>query len=178
MYITLEGIDGCGTSTVLSRLDVDAHKTEEPSNSWLGNITRESFENRDIEQLSRFYLFMADRVQHTRNFPDGDVISDRGPDSTRAYQYHTSDLSESFIEENLKRTPTPDLTIWFEVDVDTAMSRLGQYDAFEKYELQRRVSSRYQELYERHDRIIKVDASQSIDVVTQEVQEIINDTLR
>ena len=174
MYITLEGIDGSGTSTVLRELDIDAYKTQEPSDSWLGNITRDSFENRDIEQLARFYLFMADRVQHTANFPEGVVISDRGPDSTRAYQYHTSDLSNSFIEENLKHTQTPDLTIWFDVDARTAMGRLQEYDSFEKYELLQKVNKRYEKLYHLHDRIHRVDASQPISDVVDEVEEIIN----
>ncbi len=184
-YITLEGVDGSGTTTVMNRLKdrIEFEATCEPTNTWLGNIVRESYEERTLTpELTRFYLFMADRVEHCERrikplTEDGlMVISDRGPDSTRAYQYHTSGLSSGFINFNLEKTITPDLTIWFDVDVETAMARLNNNDDFEKPELQRKVNDRYEQLYKSHERIKRVDASNPVETVTDDVERIINDT--
>lgn len=177
-FITVEGIDGSGTTSVsealCDRIGGPTRLTQEPSELWTGRMTRESFEERDVPELTRFYLFMADRVAHVdevvrpalrRGVP---VICDRGPDSTRAYQYYTSDLSEEFIETNLAKTMESDLTIWLDVDIEVAAERTEGEDAFEeKRELQRRVAQRYCTLHEQHDRIVRVDANQDFDDVVE-----------
>lgn len=184
-FITFEGVDGSGTTTVSERVaeELGARISCEPTNMWIGEVTRESFEERtDSEQLTRFYLFMADRIEHCEKIvkpalgKGETIISDRGPDSTRAYQYHTSDLSEEFIELNLEKSLTPDLTIWFDIDVDAAMGRLNNQDDFEKRDLQQKVNDRYEELYEEHPRIKRVDAAQPIDTVVDDVLHVIEST--
>lgn len=176
-FCTVEGIDGSGTTTVSQELAQRFSKviwTQEPTDSWLGRVTRESFEERDIHDLARFHLFMADRVVHANDFlkpyleDDYSVICDRGPDSTRAYQKHTSGLSDGFIEENLSRTLEPDLTIWLDADVDTALERVEDKDAFENRELQEKVADTYAELHEQHDRIVRIDANQPLEDVIEE----------
>jgi dTMP kinase len=171
MFITIEGIDGSGTTTITSRLASnldDATQTEEPSTLWTGRITRDSFEKREVDDLTRFYLFMADRVEHCTQIVEPNlerghtVISDRGPDSTRAY--HADDLTESFIEYNLEKTLSPDLTIWLDVD------RVDGSDFQEK------VAAQYEHLNTIEPRIHKVNANKPLDYVERRAMEIIHDT--
>jgi thymidylate kinase len=146
---------------------------------WTGEVTRESFEERDADELTRFYLFMADRVElHDKRIEpwlsEGrTVISDRGPDSTRGYQYHTSGLSEQFIETNLAKIREPHLTVWFDLDVDAAMGRLNNQDDFERPELQQKVNERYRVLWKRSDRIKRVDGSNPTETVVDDTIEAI-----
>lgn len=179
LYVTLEGIDGAGTSTVLEHLERDHEiiATWEPTRMWTGEVTREAFEERlDCEELTRFHLFQADRAEHhaktiTPALEDGQVvISDRGADSTRAYQRHTSPISVAYIEHTLAHFREPDLTIWFDIDVDAAMGRLHNQDDFEKEDLQRKANETYRDLYEELDRIKRVDASAPIETVVEDVR--------
>lgn len=180
-YVTVEGIDGSGTTSVVTALGMsidDAETIAEPTTSWTGEVVRESFEERDVRDLTRFYLFMADRAElqdrldvlldiHNRV-----VISDRGPDSTEAYQYHTAGLSEDFLARNLNETArVPDLTLWLDVGVETAADRMCGDDAFEKdWELQEKVADRYEYLWTKYDRIERIDATQPLDDVVAEAK--------
>lgn len=182
LYVTVEGIDGSGTTSVSSALArrFDAAQTAEPSDLWLGEVTREAFEDRDVADLSRFYLFMADRLDHRSKviepaLEQGEtVISDRGADSTRAYQFITSGLTDGFIEMNLDKALEADLTIWLDAPVEDAADRMGGDDAFENRDLQERVAARYRTVYEQNqDRIVRIDASQPLGMVIDEAAEII-----
>lgn len=185
LFITVEGIDGSGTTSVVEDLTDDLDGTtpsSEPTEMWTGRVAREAFEERDVEPLTRFYFFMADRVEHgkwvTEQVENGTtVISDRGPDSTRCYQYYDADLPEPFIEWNLARMTTPDLTLWLDVDVETALTRIDGKDAFENRALQEKVAQRYAYLSEGVNRIHRVDANRPLDVVTGEAKKIITEYL-
>lgn len=188
LFVTVEGIDGSGTTSVVEGLSErfeDAVKTAEPSGLWTGEIAREAFEGRDVSDLARFYLFQADRAEHCAKrvdpaLEDGFlVICDRGPDSTRAYQYHTTDLSEEFIEMNLAETTDPDLTLWLDVPVDVAVERDESVDgdAFSHRSLQRKVCQRYYVLEEQHDRIERINAAQPLPDVIEEAAAIIEANL-
>lgn len=167
-FVTIEGIDGSGTTTVVDavtdRIDQTVESAE-PTTMWTGKVTREAFEKRDVTPLTRFYLFMADRVEHCEWVADQlsngtTVVCDRGPDSTRCYQYHDADLSDSFIELNLSKMMSPDVTLWLDVDVDVAMERVEGADAFENRALQEKVARRYEFLHEKYDdRIHRIDAN-------------------
>lgn len=184
-YVTVEGIDGSGTTSVVEALADRIDRTvasSEPTDMWTGRVTREAFEDREVDALTRFYLFMADRVEHCRWIADQfsigrTVISDRGPDSTRCYQYHDADLSASFIESNLEKMMTPDLTLWLDVDVDVAIARVGGEDAYENRDLQEKVKQRYEYLHRSHDRIHQIDASQPLEAVVDDAETIINEQL-
>lgn len=186
-FITIEGIDGSGTTTVSKRvaeqLD-DANWSTEPTKMWTGKAVRRAFEEESMSPLATFYMFMADRVAHTKTILEPkldagvDVISDRGPDSTRAYQYHALDVNDPgpFIEGHLTQSMSPDLTIWLQTDVDTAFERTDGDDDFEEKELQMKVQDRYKLLWQSRPRIKRVDATQHLEDVVADTLDIINDT--
>lgn len=187
LYVTFEGIDGSGTTSVTKQLNklYTPHSmwTCEPSQYWTGEAARAAFEEHDAHDLTRFYLFMADRVEHEVKFvrpwrDEGQLIlSDRGPDSTRAYQHFSDGLTDLEIEGHLQKTMDPDLTMWLDVDVDTAAERMDGDDAFENKEFQEQVAVRYQAVYEQHDRIKRIDANQGLDAVIADSKEVIDDAL-
>lgn len=195
LYVTVEGIDGAGTSSVVDRVTKRwetenpyrphggaAMKTSQPSRAWTGDVARAAFEeHEDAAELTRFYLFMADRAEIARRIEDSRgsiavVISDRGPDSTRAYQGVTTDLSDEFIDRALATVPEPDLTLWLDADPAVAAERIAGQDAFESDgDLQRAAAKRYDALHDRFDRIVRIDADQSLGAVVREAEEIIGE---
>jgi dTMP kinase len=126
--VTVEGIDGCGKSTIVSGLEkraaVDGRPvsptrlvtTAEPSDEWTGKqvyraIATDPSSPDTSTPFVDFLLFMADRAQHihSRVLPaleDGKlVVTDRYAQSTRVYQseaidgqFHNSKAQQSWVE--------------------------------------------------------------------------------
>lgn len=96
-FVTLEGIDGSGKTTV-TRLVAEAltsrgesvFATREPTRLWTGDAVRRAY-NDDVGPLAEAFLFLADRAAHQeeiRRHLDAReiVLCDRYADSTYAYQ--------------------------------------------------------------------------------------------
>ena len=74
MFITLEGMEGCGKSTQcallvehFTRLGFDVLRTLEPGGSVLGKELRRILldpANSDLSPVSELFLYLADRAQH------------------------------------------------------------------------------------------------------------------
>lgn len=140
-FITFEGIDGSGKSTQLRLIANDLRfrgltvlTTHEPGGTPLGRKLRETFLETDetVDPLAELLLFAADRAQHV-NFlikpalSEGKiVISDRYADATYAYQGAGRGFSRDVIEQVINLATgglKPDLTLFFDLSVDTALSR-------------------------------------------------------
>lgn len=175
-YVTVEGIDGSGKTTLVEALGDelgDTRTTHEPSELWTGDATRESFRRHDAMDLTTFFMFMADRAEHCGQIVEPSlesheyVISDRGPDSTRAYQKHKLGTESIIIGSCLQWTRTPDVTLWIDIDIDTAAKRIDCEDDFEERMFLSKVQSRYEQLWRKYDRIHRIDGKQrQEDVVT------------
>jgi dTMP kinase len=145
LFITLEGIDGCGKSTHLSLLaehcrarGLDVAVTREPGGTPLGEQIRAlmlSGASVGIAPVTELCLMASDRAQHVAESirPDLEagrtVISDRYTDSTVAFQGYGRGLDLSMIDRlNQFATGglTPRLTILFDLEPRLARSRLGQ----------------------------------------------------
>ena len=144
LFITFEGIDGCGKSTQLNLLaeylkskNLEVIITREPGAVGLGEKIREILLNYDGEVSSNCeaFLFLADRAQHVDMLikPAIDsgkiVLCDRHTDSTIAYQGYGRgvDLNQiKTLNEIATSGLKPDLTFVFDVDVKTALSRVGK----------------------------------------------------
>jgi len=144
LFITLEGIDGCGKSTQremlaeqLKRRGFEIVVTREPGGSVIGEGIRQllvSDASVHIASTTELLLYVAARAQHVAELirPSVDagriVISDRYTDSTVAFQGYGRGLDLDVIER-LNRFATgglkPDLTIVFDLDPNTARSRSG-----------------------------------------------------
>lgn len=143
LFITLEGADGCGKTTQLRLLTeylknrgYDVVLTREPGCNGLGEKIRSLLLDYDgeVSPVCESFLFLADRAQNIdvivrKNVELGKiVISDRHTDSSLAYQGYGRQLDVDKIDmlNNIATSGLkPDLTIVFDVDVETSMQRVG-----------------------------------------------------
>jgi dTMP kinase len=138
-----------------------------------------------------FFLFMADRHYHIEEFikphveEGGIVVSDRFSDSTLAYQpvQLQDDLDDPVAWMSDVMRPwnyCPDLTIYLDVSVDTALERCDGEEKYEKREMLEQVKANYEHLINRDidaPKYAVVDAEQSKKEVREEVLSIVAEEL-
>jgi dTMP kinase len=150
LFITFEGVEGCGKSTQsrillrrLIKLAVPAILTHEPGGTPLGEkITRtlKWASKLGISPLAELLLFEVSRAQHIEDvikpsLKSGKVvICDRFTDSTIAYQGFARGLDLKLISQSNQIAMqgfTPDLTILLDVPAERGLSRKnGKPDRF------------------------------------------------
>lgn len=142
MFITLEGMEGCGKSTQcallvehFTRLGFDVLRTLEPGGSVLGKELRRILlnpANSDLSPVSELFLYLADRAQHVGTVirpalaQDRVVICDRFADSTVVYQGYGRGLEPSLLRQ-LNDTAVqglwPDATVLLDLDPEQGLRR-------------------------------------------------------
>ena len=199
LFITFEGADGCGKTTQLNLLKEHLENngyevvlTREPGGKGLGEKVREILLNYDGEVSNRCesFLFLADRAQNidiivNPAIEQGKIVlCDRHTDSSVAYQGYGRGLDINQINtlNNLAtNNQKPDLTLVFDVDIETSMQRVGnEKDRMESAgkEFFNRVRNGYLELAKQEpDRIKVIDSTKSIQEVQKDVLEIIKTKL-
>lgn len=199
LFITFEGADGCGKTTQLNLLKeylenngYEVVLTREPGGKGLGEKVREILLNYDGEVSNRCesFLFLADRAQNidiivNPAIAQGKIVlCDRHTDSSVAYQGYGRGLDINQINtlNNLAtNNKKPDLTLVFDVDIETSMQRVGnEKDRMESAgkEFFNRVRNGYLELAKQEpDRIKVIDSTKSIQEVQKDVLEIIKTKL-
>lgn len=144
LFITFEGADGCGKTTQIELLNKYLQEkgfktlvTREPGAKGLGEKLREILLNYDgeVSPNCESFLFLADRAQHVDcvikpALEDGVIVlCDRHTDSTVAYQGYGRQLDIEQIKklnEIAVNGLKPDLTIVFDIDIETSMQRVGK----------------------------------------------------
>jgi len=185
LFITIEGIDGSGKSFASKCIEEEIDSclvTREPSDLWTGEIVRDAISSGDSTPMTDFHLFMADRSNHIEKviepaLDDGEiVISDRFTDSTRAYQYislqdELGPTTGNYIETVVKQFDIePDLTLYMNISIDTALERCGGDNRFEKREYLEEVKERYDTLRMKYSkRFYTIDAEASKEEVKEQV---------
>lgn len=199
LFITFEGADGCGKTTQLNLLKeylenngYEVVLTREPGGKGLGEKVREILLNYDGEVSNRCesFLFLADRAQNidiivNPAIEQGKIVlCDRHTDSSVAYQGYGRGLDINQINtlNNLAtNNQKPDLTLVFDVDIETSMQRVGnEKDRMESAgkDFFNRVRNGYLELAKQEPERIKViDSTKSIEEVQKDVVEIIKTKL-
>lgn len=187
MFVTIEGLDGSGKSTVIDAIlekYPSAVTTAEPSELWTGKQVRRCLTDETLDPLVDFYFFMGDRVHHIEETvkpmdQQGKlVVSDRYADSTRCYQpvglaespyFDSQTAAKLFIEETMAPwNYEPDLTIYLDISVDAAIERAAGDEKYEKREFLEKVKQNYDALVEaERDRFVVVDGEQPKDVVAR-----------
>ena len=205
-FITFEGIDGSGKSTQLRMLTgvlrskgVDLVATQEPGGTALGGQLRKVFLETEeaVAPIAELLLFAADRAQHVEflikpALVQGSVlISDRYADATFAYQGAGRGFDADTVNQVIRLATgglTPDLTLFFDISVETALSRMHAHDGPER--IQNRMDLEEAEFYERvrnsylgiaksePQRFKIIDAERSIDEIHQTVVKMIEDFLK
>ena len=186
MLVTLEGIDGAGKTTVLSALSdayPEAVVTREPSESWYGEAVERSIIAPDSDSLAELFLFLADHADHLGRvvrpaLADGSlVIADRYVDSRIAYQGAT-------LRDEVKRpmeyirgihepfTRMPDLTLYLDIDPETAAERAGATNKMEHADFLADVRANYERLIDAEpDRFVRIDATRPPEEVVAAAEE-------
>lgn len=196
LFITFEGADGCGKTTQIELLDKylkaqgkETILTREPGAKGLGTKLREILLNYDgeVSPNCESFLFLADRAQHIDciikpALNEGKIIlCDRHTDSTVAYQGYGRGLDierinylNNIATGNLK----PDLTIVFDIDIETSMQRVGKTkDRMESagMEFFNRVREGYLEISKKEPQRVKViNSADTIENIHKKVLESVN----
>lgn len=200
-FITFEGIDGCGKTTVMARVakrlskaGFDVEPTREPTGTWLGDAVRRSYKE-DVSPYTEAFLFLADRATHTElikaRLSEGKVVlCDRYSDSTVAYQAaffrqrlggECSEHMRWLEEISAPVIIEPDITFLLDVDPRISLKRLKGRPEKEKFETLRnlrQVRSNYLAIAQGNPRMIVIDASGSLAAVEKAVASAISKRLK
>lgn len=142
MFISLEGMEGSGKSTVLKRLHAwlegegyEVLLTREPGGSELGKTLRAlllDVENTDITSEAELFMYLADRAQHVSQvikpaLEEGKVVlCDRYADSTVVYQGYGRGLDPNLLHsfnEVATKGLWPDVSLLLDVEPEIGLRR-------------------------------------------------------
>jgi dTMP kinase len=203
--IVFEGVEGCGKTTQmqmtgewLQTLGVAVVITREPGGTELGvklrRLLLEKTEGETIANRTELLLYAADRAQHIEtelkpNLKQGKIIlCDRFIDSTIAYQGYGRGLDMHLIHQ-LNQIATggleSDITLWFDLDAEVGLKRKRRSgevaDRIEQEAIafHLRVQQGYTEIAaSQPQRVKKIDASLTQELVQQQIQEILLNNLQ
>jgi dTMP kinase len=176
LFVTLEGIDGAGKTTLAKSLadrlqdrGLDVVQTEEPTDSWLGEAVRRAVEE-DEDPRVQALLFLADRSLHQERIEEWIssgrvVLCDRYHDSTLAYQTVALKGKVDRPREWLERASAflslePDLTLLLLLDPAEGLARIATRarSPFERVAFLTTVQRAYEEMAV-PPRFVKLDAT-------------------
>lgn len=204
VFITMEGVDGCGKTTQrealiahLRELGWEIQLTREPGGDAMAEKIRDLVldpANTAISDLTEAYLYAASRAQNVHAMirpalkAGKAVVCDRFVDSSIAYQGGGRQLgTERIARINAEAVGEcrPDITVYLRMAPEKALSR--RLGASEPDRLERekesffvRTYEGYEELYAKEEnkaRVLTVDASRSIEEVTQQMLELFDERL-
>jgi dTMP kinase len=138
LFIVIEGIDGTGKSTQVKRLGDwfesqgrEVVLSREPTAGPWGSKVRESAASGRLSAAEELQCFLNDRAEHVRELirpalaAGKVVILDRYYFSTMAYQGARGFDPVEIRRRNEEFAPVPDRLLIMDLDVDTALERIG-----------------------------------------------------
>ena len=188
IFITFEGLDGCGKTTQLSRLaealrgrGMDVVATREPGGTKIGESIRAVLLDSRTSGLTTWAelaLMFADRAQHVKEIIEPAlaaakiVLCDRFTDSTEAYQGYGRELGSEIVRRlhrELCADLWPDLTLLLNSEdggsVARARTRNQKHDSSEgRFENEdaaffRRVQRGFEAIADREpNRVVRIPA--------------------
>jgi dTMP kinase len=192
MFVTFEGLDGCGKTTqarLLARSleadGIDVVATREPGGTPLGEAVRDLvLHGGHVAPWAEAALYAAARAQHVDELirpalaRGATVVCDRYLDSSVAYQGAGRGLGvDDVLELNLTVVGglLPDRTFLVEIDAATAAARVGGVrDRIERAgpDLWERVAETYGVLAARYpERYVVVDGRRAVAEIADEVRD-------
>lgn len=180
-FITFEGIDGSGKSTVskvvYDKLKSDGHNvvlTYEPTDSTIGKFVQKCIKTGDDPFVTAF-TFIADRIQHCKKIKqwidDGKIVlCDRYAESTYAYQgaqlENTINNSIKWLQDLSKdRILIPERIFLFVIPPKDSLARIQNRDElipFEQLSFLKKVHKNYLAV-SKGKRFFQLDATKKID---------------
>ncbi|KML67914.1 dTMP kinase [Pectobacterium peruviense] len=195
-FIVIEGLEGAGKTSARNIVVETLHShgvkevmfTREPGGTPLAEKLRELIKqgmaDEKVTDKAEVLMLYAARVQLVDNvikpaLADGKwVIGDRHDLSSQAYQGGGRGIDQQLLR-SLRDTVLgdfrPDLTLYLDLPPAIGLQRARQRGELDRIEQESlaffdRTRSRYQELAAEDDRILTIDASQSIDAVSADIQ--------
>lgn len=196
-FVALEGIDGCGKSTVITRVKdvLEQNKKKvlifrQPGSTKAGEAIREVILNNEPCDKTTMMLFVAARIDFIEKeimplVNDGKdeeviVIIDRWALSTLVYNVSQANETDARFYMNILKPlePNPDITIYLYIDAKTSKERLkgkdqNKYDSLDDTIINKRIST-YDTYHLANNQSVKVDASQPLEVVVRQCADIIS----
>ena len=204
IFITMEGVDGCGKTTQrnaliahLEQLGWEVQLTREPGGDEIAEKIRTLIldpVNTAMDDLTEAYLYAASRAQNVRAkiwpaLNSGKaVVCDRFVDSSIAYQGGGRQLGTQKIQEINRfaiENAVPDITVYLRMPPEKALSR--RLSTSEPDRLEREKASFFERTYDAYEalyaqkgmeRVVAVDASRGIEEVSQEMIAAVDRKLR
>jgi dTMP kinase len=194
LFVTFEGIDGSGKTTVANlvadcfrRQGLPVLLTDEPHTAFIRRLLMTIGER---TAWTETFLFLADRAEHVAKvirpaLQRGEIVlCDRFTDSTIAYQGFGLGLPiEQLMQLNNTATGglVPNLTILLDIEPEIGLRRSQRETVFERRALEFHERVRYGYLWlasrELH-RIKVVDASQPLESVVEQTLQILTCSLQ
>ncbi|MCD6102282.1 MAG: dTMP kinase [Candidatus Cloacimonetes bacterium] len=198
IFITFEGIEGCGKTTQAKLLaeelriqDCKVLFTREPGGPRISEKIRDILLNKEFTEMHRLtevFLYMASRSQHTIEWilpalkKGIIVICDRYYDSTYAYQGAAREISYKdidFINKIATGGLKPDITFVLDLPVEIGLARVQNtvdpskgIDRLERENIKfhQKVREGYLELAKAEkDRIIVLDGQEKVEIIHRKI---------
>lgn len=192
-FIVFEGIDGAGTSTQIKKLvESNPEKysaTAEPTTNETGKFLRRMLGGEfQVDEKTNAYLFAADRCEHIygkggviETINSGKtVVSDRYFFSSMCYQ--SISCGEELPELLNSPFPLPEILFFFDINPEISLGRVTsrgeKTEIYEKLDLQKKIAAQYERIISKYEKsaaetgmkIIRIDATKSIEEITAEIQ--------
>ncbi|MGV3024777.1 dTMP kinase [Clostridium thermobutyricum] len=204
LFVAFEGGEGSGKSTIIEKIYIwlreSGHEcilTREPGGIKISEKIRAVIldkENTEMDGRTEALLYAAARRQHLveKVIPAINsgkiVLCDRFVDSSLAYQGYARGLGIDEVFEINKfaiNDCMPNISILFDINPEIGLERIRKNSSrevnrldLEKIDFHNKVREGYTKIYENNkDRMIKINAEQSIDQVFEEVKRIFLDLL-
>lgn len=202
MFITLEGSEGCGKTSLmplladdLTALGYQVLKTREPGGTSIGDQVRAilaDFKNTDMLPRTEVLLFQASRAQLVEQvirpaLAHGDIVlSDRFAESTIAYQGYGHQLNIDLVRSIVEFATgglKPDLALFLDVDVEEGLRRKdagGDRNRLDTFDLSfyQRVRQGYLDMVNAEpQRWVVIDANGTQEEVRGEVRKVVLERL-
>jgi dTMP kinase len=201
--ITLEGVEGCGKSTILprlaARLRAAGHTvliTRDPGGTDIGEQIRHVLQHRRQSAAMAFetelLLYCASRAQLTREviapaLERGEIVlGDRFYDSTTVYQGVGRQLDTRAVAQIVEFASVdcvPDLTVVIDLDPRVGLERVRGRELFDRMDNQslefyEAVRRGYLDLAKREPRRVKVvEGSQSLEAIEEQIWNLVQRVL-
>ena len=200
-FIVFEGIDGAGTSTQIKKLVERGNSscegrfvaTAEPTTGETGRFLRRMLGGEfSVDEKTNAYLFAADRCEHifgkggVKELCDSGkiVVSDRYFFSSMAYQ---SVSCGDELPKLLNSTfPLPEILFYFEINPEISLGRVNargeSKEIYETIEKQKAIAAQYEKVISEYEKtagetgmkIIRINAADTIENISEEIWKIIN----
>ncbi len=202
MFITLEGSEGCGKTSLmplladdLTALGYQVLKTREPGGTSIGDQVRAilaDFKNTDMLPRTEVLLFQASRAQLVEQvirpaLARGHIVlSDRFAESTIAYQGYGHQLNVDLVRSIVEFATgglKPDLALFLDVDVEEGLRRKdagGDRNRLDTFDLSfyQRVRQGYLDMVNAEpQRWVVIDANGTQEEVREEVRKVVLERL-